>query len=469
MATKVILHNSLEINRAENPRLNIGELKRRFTYPNPRYAEARRLRISTYGMPQNICLLQDRGPSLVLARGLISAVITENPEVEIVDQTITRPVEFPRAAISLRDYQQVAADALLQKNQGLLVAPCGSGKTIMVLHVIRQRRQKTLVIAHTTDLLTQWRAKIEEFLGIVPGIIAGGKFDPSPAIVVGTPMSLDKHQNQEFLRQFGMIILDEAHHAPADSFRKVVSRFPARYRLGASATPVRADGLSFILHGVMGATVAEIKPEALARGGHALVPCIRAIFTNLYLPTVDDYGTMLAAITKDEARNNLILQHVIKEAREGHSCLVLSERIAHAQELTRLFHTRCPELEAAVITGKDSHAHRYQAIKSMNQGQIKVLFATRLAEEGLDIPRLSRLFLTCPIRSANKVTQMVGRTLRPYHGEPTPIIYDFIDDLVGLAESQYCSRKQQAYGSYQIEEVPYGVNDGSTNYTQATG
>jgi len=208
----------------------------------------------------------------------------------------------------------------------------------------------------------------------------------------------------------------------------------------------------------MGPTVAEIKTEDLAQAGHALVPRVRAIFTNLYLPTVDDYGTMLAAITKDEARNNLILQHVIKEAREGHSCLVLSERIAHAQELYRLFHNLCPEVKSAVITGKDSHTHRQQAIEGMNQGQIKVLFATRLAEEGLDIPRLSRLFLTCPIRSANKVTQMVGRTLRPYPGKPTPIIYDFVDDLVGLAESQFHSRKSIAYEGLTIQKIAFGDN-----------
>lgn len=458
MVTKVILHHLLEVNKADNPHLNIKEIRKRFTYPNPRYAEARRLGLSTFGIPEKICLLQDHGPSLVLPRGFISTIIAENPGVEIIDQTITRPVEFPPAAISLRDYQQVPVDALLQKNQGLLVAPCGSGKTIMLLYVIRQRRQKTLVIAHTADLLQQWRTKIEEFLGIVPGIIAGGKFDPSPAVVVGTPMSLDKYQDLEFLRQFGMIVLDEAHHAPADSFRKVVSRFPARYRLGASATPKRRDGLSFILHAVMGPTVAEIKTEDLAKAGHALVPHVRAIFTNLYRPAVDNYGALLAAITMDEARNNLILQHVIKEAREGHFCLVLSERIAHAQELCRLFHTKCPEVEAAVITGKDSHAHRQQSIMAMNQGQIKILFATRLAEEGLDIPRLSRLFLTCPIRSANKVTQMVGRTLRPYPGKPTPIIYDFVDDLVGLAESQFHSRKSVAYEGLTIQKIAFGDN-----------
>jgi superfamily II DNA or RNA helicase len=458
VVSKVIISNLLKIVKEDNPQLDVVGLRRKFTFPNPRYAEARRLGISTYGVPEKICLLEDRGSSLVLPRGLINAIITENPGLEVVDQTVTMPMEFPPAVISLRDYQQGPVDALIQKNQGLLVAPCGSGKTIMLLAVIGHWSQKTLVVAHTADLVAQWRVRTEEFLGIVPGVIAGGKFDPSPAVVVGSPMSLDKYQDPEFLKQFGMIILDEAHHAPADSFRKVISRFPARYRLGASATPKRRDGLSFWLHAVMGCTLAEIKTDDLAQAGHALVPRVRAISTNLYLPMVDDYGALLAAIIKDEGRNNLILQHAFKEGREGHSCLVLTERIAHAQELYRLFHTKCPEVEAAVITGKDSHAHRQQAIEGMNQGQIKILFATRLAEEGLDIPRLSRLFLTCPIRSANKVTQMLGRTLRPYPGKPTPIIYDFVDDLVGLAESQFHSRESVAYAGLTIQKTAFGDN-----------
>ena len=120
MVTKVILNHLLEINRVENSRLNIGELKKKFTYHNPRYGEARRLRLSTYGIPEKICLLQDQGPSLVLPRGLISALIGENPRLVIIDHTVNRPVEFPPAGISLRDYQQGAVDAMLQKNQGFV-------------------------------------------------------------------------------------------------------------------------------------------------------------------------------------------------------------------------------------------------------------------------------------------------------------------------------------------------------------
>lgn len=98
MVSKVILNHAIEIGKEENPGLNIGELRKRFTYANPFFGEARRLRLSTHGIPEKICLFQDRGPSLVLARGLISAIIAANPGVEIIDQTNTRPVGFPPAA-----------------------------------------------------------------------------------------------------------------------------------------------------------------------------------------------------------------------------------------------------------------------------------------------------------------------------------------------------------------------------------
>ena len=92
----------------------------------------------------------------------------------------------------------------------------------------------------------------------------------------------------------------------------------------------------------------------------------------------------------------------------------------------------------------------------MNAGHLRVLFATRLADEGLDVRRLSRLFLTCPIRSTNKLTQQMGRIQRTFEGKHDAVVYDFCDDLVGLAKSQFNTRKAQVYDHYEIENVfPY--------------
>ena len=100
---------------------------------------------------------------------------------------------------------------------------------------------------------------------------------------------------------------------------------------------------------------------------------------------------------------------------------------------------------------------RNMAIKSMKQGELHVLFSTKLADEGLDIPRLDRLFLTCPIRSVNKVNQQIGRILRKFTYKEDAVVFDFRDSLVSLAESQYHTRLKQVYADFDVVEVPYAV------------
>ena len=468
MVSKIIIHNYLEICKADNPHLNVAGLQERFTYQNPRHAEAERLGFSTFGIPKTICLVEETGSSLILPRGLIAHLFVNNPFLQIEDRTVTRAAEFGASRIILKNYQVEPVNQLSVKFQGLLHAPPAAGKTVMAIELIFRQGQRSLILVHTKDLLQQWVERVRTFADTEPGVISADRFDIKP-ITIGMVQSLTKPLGSQFVSQFGLVLLDECHHCPAISFQTLISQFPARYRYGLTATPERRDGLSFLLHAVMGPIQATVGKEELFAKGHILKPTIRVIHTNCYLPVCRDYAHMLAMLTKDRERNNLIIDHVIAEARGGHFGLVLSERISHAKELHRLFMKMLPDGKAAVITGTDSKSKRVEAIEAMTAGKINVLFATKLADEGLDVQRLDRLFLTCPARSSNKISQQIGRILRTYEGKNDAIVYDIVDSLVGLAESQYCSRKQQAYGGYQIEEVPYGVNDGSANYAQATG
>ncbi len=455
MVNKIIIHNYLEICKSDNPYLNVAALQKRFTYPNPRHAEAERLGFSTFGIPKTICLVEETGSSLILPRGLIANLFVNNPFLQIEDRTVTRTAEFSASQITLKDYQVEPVNQLSVKFQGLLHAPSGAGKTVMGIELILRQAQRSLILVHTKDLLQQWDERVRTFTDVERGVISADRFDIKP-ITIGMVQSLTKPLGSQFVNQFGLVLLDECHHCPATTFQTLISQFPALYRYGLTATPERRDALSFILHAVMGPIQATVGQEELFSNGHILKPTIRVIQTNCYLPECRDYGHLLAMLTRDRERNNLIINHVIAEAWEGHSCLVLSERINHIKELYRLFMKMFQDGKAAVITGTDSKSKRGQAIEAMTTGKISVLFATKLADEGLDIQRLDRLFLTCPARSSNKVSQQVGRILRTHEGKKDAIVYDFVDSLVGLAESQYFSRKQQAYGGYQIEEVPYG-------------
>jgi superfamily II DNA or RNA helicase len=468
MLRKILLNKQLVIAKSDNPDLDVPKLKERFTFDNPAFFRAKALGFSTFAIPRTICLLEDAGHTLILPRGIVSQLLSDDPRLEIDDQTVVNQTELGSSRFTLKDFQVGPVDKMSAKFQGLLHAPPGAGKTIMAIDLILRQQQRSLILVHSKDLQQQWIERIKAFTDLTPGVIGADRFDIQ-AVTMAMVQSLNRPLDLHFVTQFGLVLLDECHHCPAPTFQTLVSQFPARYRYGLTATPVRLDNLSFLLHAVMGPIQATVGHEELFINGHILKPTIRVIHTNCYLPECRDYGHLLAMLTKDRERNNLIIENVIAETREGHSCLVLSERIDHAKALCLQFMKMFPDGKAAVITGADSKYKRGQAIEAMTTGKISVLFATKLADEGLDIQRLDRLFLTCPARSSNKISQQIGRILRTFEGKHNAIVFDFVDSLIGLAESQYCSRKQQAYRGYQIEEVPYGANDGSANYTQAVG
>ena len=324
-------------------------------------------------------------------------------------------------------------------------------------------------MVHTKDLAQQWRDRFRSFTDIEPGLIDSENYDVRN-VTIGMVQSLNRPLEPSFTSEFGLVLIDEAHHAPAFTFQKLINQFPARYRYGLTATPERSDGLSFLLHATVGPVISEIKKDCLYLNGDIIKPKVKVIHTNFYMPDCRDYGQLLAAITKDDDRSHLILRFLQDEAKAGHFCLVLSERISHIKKLHKLFSDRRPDIHTACITSKNTKDQRNDAIKPMNQGKLNVLFATKIADEGLDIRRLDRLFLTCPVRSTNKVTQQIGRIQRPFPGKHDAVVYDFVDSLCGLAKSQFYSRRRNAYAGFEIEEIKYEsekTKDASRDFRKA--
>ena len=453
MATLEVAH----ILKADKSAFNQHQVHTKFTYPNPKFAENERLGFSNFGVPRTISLFKENGNHIFFPRGLLKEVFNLNRGLEINDQTVLSPAQFKPSRIILKEYQIPAVEQMLQRNQGILVAPPGSGKTVTAIEVIVKRSQKSLVLVHTKDLLQQWIERFREFTDIEPGSVQEGEFDIRD-VTIGMVQSLNRPLDKEFVDQFGLVLLDEAHHAPASTFQKLVNQFPARYRYGLTATPNRRDGLSFVLTGVMGNIIYEIKRDDLFTNGEIMEPLVKAVHTNFYIPDIKNYGAMITAITEDEERNELILQFVAEEAKAGHSCLILSERIDHVHLLWEQFCLQYREVSSAGISSRSTKNIRDAALKEMNKGRIQVLFSTKLADEGLDIPRLDRLFLTCPIRSINKVNQQIGRILRKFPGKKDAIVFDFRDSLVSLAESQFHTRLKQVYHEFDVLEVPYAAS-----------
>jgi superfamily II DNA or RNA helicase len=200
--------------------------------------------------------------------------------------------------------------------------------------------------------------------------------------------------------------------------------------------------------------IIRVEKEELFEQNQIMEPKIKVVETDFYSPSINDYQSLLATITHDEDRNRKIISDVAREAKDGHYCLVLSERIEHARALHQLFSRFYIGISSTCITSSHSKNHRAEALNGMAEGSLRVLFSTRIADEGLDLPILDRVFLTCPVRSASKVQQQIGRALRVHEGKDTPIIYDYRDSLCSLAESQYRTRLDTVYKDFEVEDIP---------------
>ena len=427
--------------------INANIIKKKYSYANPIYWKAKNSKRSAWNIDKELFLANIKGLVLSISRGLLSE-FKDLPWInKMIIPPLTKQLKFQ---IKLRSYQQKAVDKMLETNQGVLCGPTGSGKTIIGIALINHLQLKTLILCHTNYIFNQWIEQFKKNTNIEPGEIRGGKFIIGE-ITIAMVQSM-RNIPKELLSKFGIIILDEAHHCPAKTFRDIVERFPAMYRYGITATPKRIDGLSFLLHGAMGPLLHTIQEEDIAAEGHLILPTIHIIHTGFLLIGKYDYQEMISFMINNEDRNTKIINCIINEADKGHSCLVLSGRIDHAEELYEMFNS-CSNIRAICISSKTKKKVREAQIKELENGVVKVLFATQLADEGLDVPILDRLFLTCPTRAYTKIQQQIGRIKRPYKNKIDCIVYDFYDDLCTLAVSQFDKRSKKAYKTYTKKHI----------------
>jgi len=205
------------------------------------------------------------------------------------------------------------------------------------------------------------------------------------------------------------------------------------------------------------------------KSGELVAPKFELVPTDFSFQYSDNYTEMIGVLTQDEDRNRLIIQRVAKEAKSGHYCLVLSERIAHCELLHRMLMKIVPDVKAAVLIGELSGEDRQEALNGLRNKELNVLFATKVADEGLDISHLDRLFLATPYRSAYKVKQQVGRVMRPAKGKADAIVYDFVDEHVQVLKNQVEIRKDvyDSFADLGTVETPLSFDAIEELYTQS--
>jgi superfamily II DNA or RNA helicase len=310
-------------------------------------------------------------------------------------------------------------------NGGVLCLPCASGKTVLSLYLISKYKVKTLVIVHKTFLLNQWKERAEQFTNAKVGIIQQNTIEiEGNDIVIAMLQSIAKEKyDKNIFNDFGMVIFDEAHHAPSQYFSKVLPIINCEITIGLSATPKRNDKLEKVLYWYFGDIMYKSKVE---ENNQVQVNIINydiehEKFQEFFLYTGDvNRAKTINKITTIGRRNKYIIDTLCQILDNKRKVLILSDRLEHLKLLKS-------RLDLREITTSDYYigGMKQNALKKAEEAQ--VIFATYgMASEALDIPDLNTLFM---VTSRKEVEQAVGRILRKIDPNIRPLIYDFVDQL----------------------------------------
>lgn len=363
----------------------------------------------------------------------------------IDDTTLGEPMS-PDArfvATLLDDPPQKEAHAAVMKQWkmtggGVLVLPCGFGKTVISLSVIAALGRRTLVLVHKTPLLFQWMERLKQFMPDAKiGRLQQNTVEIEGSdVVVGMIHSVLSRDYGPLMNTFGCVVVDESHHIGAKTFSQVLCGLRARYRLGLTATPKRKDGLTRVLQWTLG-------DVAFSRERTYEKVCVdQIIYTRgnpkeiLMRNGKANRGAMITRMTKDTCRTVLIGGHIVHSAKSDRKILVLSDRRQHLTDLMSIVVNHAGHLEdhCAYYVGGLSSTVLAENAKS------QIIFATySMAREGLDIPRLDTLILASP---QGDIVQAVGRILRTHPDKRTPWIIEFVDPV---SIFEYFARAHMTY------------------------
>jgi len=402
------------------------------TFDNPEYRMRKALGKWLKGTPEKIKLWSLNHGKLRLPRGYLPAVIAISRRNEIVfhiqDDTLEPWANFGLEVNgALEAYQQDALDNLLHYPCGTLVGPPGCGKTNILLSAIPELKTRALIIVHTRELFTQTVQRCKDWLGVTPGLIGSGKWEPSE-ITVGMIQTLARRDLSEITGYFGAILTDEGHHVAAKTWASVLEQFPARYKYAFTATPQRKDGYTFLIWRYTGGKTAEIKQEEVIEAGRIVWPkfMFRGTKFKYTLQDKGDWTFMLNQLAFDQDRNDEIIAEVMESIPYCESALILTDRVGHAELLAR----RLEGFDPVLLHGQLKAQERREAMEKVRKGTKLTIATIGLVGEGVDVPGWDLLYLVTPIAGGARTVQAIGRVARAKEGKSAASVIDFVDVCV---------------------------------------
>ena len=437
------------------------------TIDNPLYYKNKHIGRSNYSTFSSIYLGLDTEGYIRIPRGLLEKLLEKCRQagipVDISNQRENgRPIRVSFRG-ELRMRQALAAQDILNHDDGILSAATAFGKTVVCSYLIAERRVNTLILLESTDLIKQWTDELNRFLDIdeeppvyktktgkirrresVIGSLKAGQDKTTGIVDVAMTGSVFRKGTLfDRLNSYGMVIMDECHHAASMQAQKILQHVNARYLYGVSATPMRSDNLEKINYMLLGPIrhTYTARERADDQGmGRIVVPRFTRL-VNLADEEPDIHGAY-DAICGDVDRNTMILKDVRNSVQEHHTPVILTRQKKHAKYLYENL-KGCADhifLLYGDNTAKENEAIRAD-MKRVPDSESLVLVATgQKIGEGFDFPRLDTLMLAAPVAYGGRLTQYVGRISREYPGKKNIYVYDYIDSHIRIFASQYHRR-----------------------------
>jgi superfamily II DNA or RNA helicase len=446
------------ISKTNLPRVLINFLREELNFINSEFLIKKRMGMSTYKIERYFKLIESTENNYTMPRGFLGELIKflddKNIKFTINDKRKKCEEVLVKNSCALYDYQQEAVKDILVEDNGVLVAPPGAGKTIIGIDIISKLKQPALILVHKKQIYSQWLQRIENFTDIPKreiGQICSNKKTIGKKITVAmlqTLSNVDDFIKDLGLNNIGLVLVDECHHIPAKTFRKVITKLNPYYLYGFTATPKRKNNdekLIYIFLGKILHTVSnnfgdqiknkEIKPEKKIK--------TELIIKNTEIDVpfkvkIDNFQILSKIITFDSKRNQLIVKDIIKEASNGNKCLVLTERKEHVEVLSYYLKG---QYEIITLTGDLTENQKSEKLKQIESGNFQILIATgQLIGEGSDFPSLNCLFLVYPFSFEGKLIQYIGRIQRGQNSNGA--IYDYRDIKISYLEKFYKQREK---------------------------
>jgi superfamily II DNA or RNA helicase len=354
-------------------------------------------------------------------------LIPEN--YEIIDKRILHELPFPNALLDLRKEQESVYDEV--DDTCFINALVGWGKTFCALHIAKKLGQKTLIVCHNTMLRDQWADEVKKLYNMPVGIIGSGQFDIDHSIVVGNIQTLTKVV-QQISKEFGTVIVDEAHHCPASTFTKFIDGMYSRYKIGLSGTMSRKDGKHILFKDFFGPKLYQPAQS------NTLTPKIQIVNTGIQLAQGESWVNKMNRLLYDIDYQKIIAQIAHLQMQRGHKVLIIADRVEFLQRVKELIGDEC-----VCITGGTTYEERTELKRQIEEGEKSCIAGSRqIFSEGISVNILSCVILAAPLANDALLEQIIGRIMRQHENKLPPLVVDM--NFSGASDKKQ-NRDRQAF------------------------